>query len=147
MATSNFYQDGNHGLNVIYTDYEEAVEDTLDNIVAELSSKRYDVDSANHLTQVPRSFETGLGYLVVTPKGKYVAFLEVCAGYYHGANINIYTGREYLDDLINDGREYKSDITENKRDIDKVVKCVKAFTDGYKRTALFSSGEAIYERL
>ena len=68
MATGNFYTGGNHGLNVIIAEYDEAVDDTVANIVAELSSKGYSVDSANHLTQAPRSFETGLGYLVYTNK-------------------------------------------------------------------------------
>lgn len=146
MATGNFYENGGHGLNVIYTDYDEAVGDTLENIVAELSSKGYSVDSANHLTQAPRSFETGQGYLVVTPKGKYVAFLEVCAGYYEHANIDIYTGDELID-ISDDGYDYGNEVTKNKRDIDRVVKCVEAYTSGYKRVATFSNGETIYERV
>lgn len=145
MATGNFYTGGNHGLNVIISDYDEAVEDTVANIVAELSSKGYSVDSANYLTQAPRSFETGQGFLVYNKNAKIVAFLEVCAGYYEHANVDVYTGMEDLDDLVNDGREYKSDITKNKRDIDRVVKCVEMYTSGYKRVATFSNGETIYE--
>ena len=61
MATGNFYTGGNQGLNVIILDCDEAVEYTVGNIVEELSSKGYSVDSANHLTQAPRSFETGQG--------------------------------------------------------------------------------------
>ena len=141
MATSNFYTGGNHGLNVIYTDYDEAVGDTLENIMAELSSKGYSVDSANHLTQAPRSFETGQGYRVYNKNAKIVAFIEVCAGYYEHANIDIYTGDELID-ISDDGDE----VTKNKRDIDRVVKCVEMYTDGYKRVATFSNGETIYER-
>lgn len=143
MATGNFYQSGNHGLNVIDTrDDEFALEDTISNIVCELSSKGYSVDSANHLIDTPRSFDTGLGYLVVTPKGKYVAFLEVCAGYYEGANINIYTGQE-LEDIV----DYGYNVSKNKKDIDRVVKCVKLYTEEYVTTARFSNGETFYEKV
>lgn len=143
MATGNFYINGNHGLNVVLTDYEEALPDTLANIVAELSSKVYSVDSADHLTDTPRSFDTGTGYLVYNKKGKAVAFLEVCAGYYEHANINIYTGDELID--IGDS-DYENEVTKNKRDIDRVVRCVEMYTDGYKKVATFSNGEVIYEK-
>ena len=144
MATSNFYTGGNHGLNVIISDYDEAVEYTLENIMAELSSKGYSVDSANHLTQAPRSFETGQGYRVYNKNAKIVAFIEVCAGYYEHANVDIYTGDELID-IIDDGYDYGNEVTKNKRDIDRVVKCVEAYTDGYGRVATFSNGETIYE--
>lgn len=142
MATGNFYTGGNHGLNVIIADYDEAVGDTLENIIAELSSKGYSVDSADHLTQAPRSFETGTGYLVYNKNAKTVAFIEVCAGYYEHANIDIYTGDELID-ISDDSYE----VTKNKRDIDRVVKCVEMYTDGYKRVATFNNGETIYERI
>lgn len=145
MATGNFYTGGNHGLNVIQVDYDEAVGDTLANIVADLEAKGYSVDSANHLTQAPRSFETGLGYLVVNSKGKYVAFMEVCAGYYEHANIDVYTGDELID-ISDDGYDYDNEVTKNKRDIAKVMKCIEMYTDGYKKVAQFSNGETIYEK-
>lgn len=151
MATGNFYTGGNQGLNVIISDYDEAVEDTLaniedtlDNIVSELLSKGYSVDSANHLTQAPRSFKTGTGYLVYNSKAKIVAFLELCNGYYEHANIDIYTGDELID-ISDDGYDYDNEVTKNKRDIDRVVKCVEMYTKGYKKVAQFSNGEAIYE--
>ena len=145
MATGNFYTGGNHGLNVIIAEYDEAVDDTVANIVAELSSKGYSVDSANHLTQAPRSFETGQGYLVYNKNAKIVAFIEVCAGYYEHANVDIYTGDELID-ISDGGYDYGGEVTKNKRDIDRVVKCVEMYTDGYKRVATFSNGETIYER-
>ena len=147
MATGNFYTGGNHGLNVILSEDEtEGLTQwdlgiTIENIVSELSSKGYSVDSAKYLTQAPRSFETGQGFLVYNKNAKIVAFLEVCAGYYEHANVDVYTGDELID--IND---YDNEVTKNKRDIDRVVKCVEMYTDGYKRVATFSNGEAIYER-
>ena len=144
MATSNFYTGGNHGLNVIMVDYDEAVGDTFANIVADLEAKGYSVDSANHLTQAPRSFETGQGFLVYNKNSKIVAFLELCAGYYEHANIDVYTGDELID-ISDDGYDYDNEVTKNKRDIDRVVKCVEAYTSGYKRVATFSNGETIYE--
>lgn len=145
MATGNFYTGGNHGLNIIISDYDEAVEDTLENIATELSSKGYSVESADNLTQAPRSFETGIGYLVYNKNAKIVAFLEVCNGYYEHANIDIYTGDELID-IGDSDYEYEKEVTKNKRDIDRVVKCVEIYTQGYKKVAQFSNGEAIYER-
>lgn len=151
MATGNFYTGGNHGLNVILAEDEtEGLTQwdlgiTIENIVSELTSKGYSVDSANHLTQAPRSFETGQGYLVYNKNAKIVAFLEVCAGYYEHANIDIYTGDELID-ISDDGYDYDNEVTKNKRDIDRVVKCVEIYTDGYKRVATFSNGGTIYER-
>lgn len=148
MATGNFYTGGNHGLNVIVIPDEDEdstiVEDTLVNIVDELSSKGYSVDDASHLTQAPRSFETGQGFLVYNKNGKIVAFYELCAGYYSDANINIYTGDELID-ISDDGYDYNNEVTKNKRDIDRVVKCVEMYTSGYKKVAQFSNGETIYE--
>lgn len=148
MATSNFYQDGNHGLNVIVIPDDEdntVVEDTLVNIVDELSEKGYSVDDAKHLTQAPRSFETGQGFLVYNKNGKIVAFYELCAGYYSGANVNIYTGQELID-ISDDGYDYDKEVTKNKRDIARVVKAIQDNTESFKRVATFSNGESIYER-
>lgn len=149
MATSNFYQDGNHGLNVIVIPEDDeaytTVEDTLANIVAELSSRGYSVDDAKHLAQAPRSFETGQAFLVYNKNAKIVAFLELCAGYYSGANINVYTGTELID-ISDDGYDYDSEVTKNKRDIARVVKVVKDNTESFTRVATFSNGETIYER-
>ena len=148
MATSNFYQDGNHGLNVILIEDEDdtAVEDTLINIVDELSSNGYSVDDAKHLTQAPRSFETGQGFLVYNKNGKIVAFYELCAGYYSGANVNIYTGQDLMD-VIDDGYDHDKEVTKNKRDIARVVKAIKDNTEGFNRVATFINGESIYERV
>lgn len=150
MATANFYQDGNHGLNVIVTNDEDemdtTVEDTLVNIVSELSSKGYSVDDASHLTQAPRSFETGQGFLVYNKSGKIVAFYELCAGYYSGANVNIYTGQDLID-ISDDGYDYDNEVTKNKRDIARVVNVIQQFTEGFRRTAQFSNGETWYERV
>ena len=144
MATSNFYQDGNHGLNVIITsdddEMDTSVEDTLINIVEELSSKGYSVGDARYLSQAPRSFETGQAFTVYNKGGKMVAMYELCAGYYSNANINVYTG-DYLTDIIDD-----EDITKNKRDIARVVNVIQDNTEGFRRVATFSNGESIYER-
>lgn len=149
MATSNFFQDGNHGLNVIIIPDEDEnstiVEDTLVNIVDELSNKGYSVDDASHLTQAPRSFETGQGFLVYNKNGKIVAFYELCAGYYSGANVNIYTGQELID-ISDDGYDYDNEITKNKREIARVVKVIQDNTEGFRKIAQFSNGESIYER-
>lgn len=143
MATSNFYQDGNHGLNVIIIEDEDdtAVEDTLSNIVDELGEIGYSVDNVKNWVSTPRSFDTGQQFAVYNKKGKNVALLELCAGYYSGANINIYTGK-----LLKDVLEYEDEVTVNKRDIERVVGVVKQFTTSFRRTATFSSGETIYER-
>lgn len=145
MATSNFYQDGNHGLNVIIIDNEDeddtTVEDTLVNIVAELSSAGYSVDNVKNWTNTPRSFDTGQQFAVYSKKAKVVALLELCAGYYSGANINIYTGA-MLKDIVDD----EDEVTVNNRDIKRVVTIVKQHTEAFRRTATFSSGESIYER-
>ena len=149
MATSNFYEDGNNGLNVIIIPDDEentVVEDTLANIVAELSTRGYSVDDASHMSQAPRSFETGQAFLVYNKNGKIVAFLELCAGYYSGANVNIYTGQDLID-ISDDGYDYDKEVTKNKRDIARVVRVVKEFTEGFNRVATFSNGESIYERL
>ena len=141
MATSNFYQGGNNGLNVIAIDYEEAVTDTMDNIEAELKASGYKVYEDGYLCQAPRSFETGIGYLVSRKDGKTVAFMEICNGYYEGANIDVYTGDKLKD--IND--DY-TEITKNKRDVSRVMKIIEEFTEGYKKVAQFSNGETIYEK-
>lgn len=144
MATSNFYQDGNHGLNVIIIPDDEedntTVEDTLVNIVEELSTRGYSVDDASYLTQAPRSFETGQGFTVHNKNGKIVAYYELCAGYYSGANVNIYTG-DALTDIMDD-----EEITKNKRDIERVVRAIQENTESFRRVATFSNGETIYER-
>ncbi len=148
MATSNFYQDGNHGLNVIVIPDDDddgiTVEDTLVNIVEELSNRGYSVDDAKHLTQAPRSFETGQAFLVYNKNGKIVAMYELCAGYYSGANVNIYTGDELID-ISDDGYDYDKEVTKNKRDIARVVKTIQDNTESFRRVATFSNGETIYE--
>lgn len=146
MATSNFYQSGNHGLNVIIIPDEDenntTVEDTLINIVDELSQMGYSLDNVKNWIDTPRSFDTGQQFAVYNKNGKIVAFYELCAGYYSGANINIYTGDE-LEFHIGD----EDPITKNKRDIKRVVGVVKQNTEGFRRTATFSNGESIYERV
>lgn len=145
MSASNFYQDGNQGLNVIVTDDEDemdtTVEDTLSNIVDELSSAGYSVDNVKNWVNTPRSYDTGQQFAVYNKAGKTVALLELCAGYYSGANINIYTGQ-----MLKDVLDYEHEVTVNKRDITRVVTIVKQNTEGFKRTATFSNGESIYER-
>lgn len=143
MATSIFYESGQHGLNVIHDEDEVGdfqVYDVIENIVSELSSKGYSVDSVKNWVDTPRSFDTGLQYAVYNKNGKNVALLEVCSGYYSGANVNIYTGQD-----LKTLHYEESDVTANKRDIDRVVKCVKMYTDEYLRMATFSNGEAVYE--
>lgn len=142
MATSNFYENGNHGLNVIHTDYEEAVGDTLANIVAELNIKKYSVTDVKNWVDTPRSFDTGIQYAIHAPNNRLVALLEICAGYYSGANVNIYTGIELIDLLDVEDEP----VTVNKRYIDGVVKAVKRNTEEYVRMATFSNGETIYKR-
>lgn len=144
MATSNFYQDGNQGLNVIVTGDDEddtTVEDTLVNIVDELASAGYSVDNVKNWVDTPRSFDTGQQFAVYNKQGKNVALLELCAGYYSGANINIYTGQ-----LLKDVLEYDNEVTINKRDITRVVTIVKNNTESFNKVATFSNGETIYER-
>jgi len=145
MATSNFYQDGNHGLNVIVPSEDDeldtTVEDTLINIVEELSSAGYSVDNVKNWVDTPRSFDTGQQFAVYNKDGKNVALLELCAGYYSGANINIYTGK-VLKELL----DYDHEVTVNKRDVTRVVDIVKGNTQAFRRTATFSNGESIYER-
>lgn len=145
MATSNFYQDGNHGLNVIITsdddEMDTSVEDTLQNIVDELNNIGYSVDNVKNWVSTPRSFDTGQQFAVYNKNGKNVALLELCAGYYSGANINIYTGQ-----LLKDVLEYENEVTKNKRDIARVVNVIQDNTEGFRRVATFSNGESIYER-
>lgn len=146
MATSNFYEDGNNGLNVIIIDEDDngdmIVGDTLANIVAELSKMGYSVDNVKNWVDTPRSFDTGQQFAVYNKAGtKVIALLELCAGYYSGANINVYTG-QYLKDVLDDD----SDVSMNKRDARRVVQAVQEYTTGYRRTATFSNGESIYER-
>jgi hypothetical protein len=145
MATSNFYQDGNHGLNVIVAsdddEMDTTVEDTLINIVEELSSAGYSVDNVKNWVSTPRSFDTGQQFAVYNKNAKCVALLELCAGYYSGANINIYTGQ-----LLKTLHYEESEATANKRDIARVVNIVKQNTESFNRVATFSNGESIYER-
>lgn len=146
MATSNFYEDGNNGLNVIIIDEEDngdmVVGDTLANIVAELDKMGYSVDNVRNWVDTPRSFDTGQQFAVYNKAGnRVIALLELCAGYYSGANINVYTG-QYLKDVLDD----ESDVSMNKRDARRVVQAVQEYTTGYRRTATFSNGESIYER-
>lgn len=145
MATSNFYENGNHGLNVILDDNEVGdfqVYDTLTLMVDELAEVGYTVDDVKNWVHTPRSFDTGMQYAVYNPDGKLTALLEVCAGYYEHANINIYTGETLIDEIGD--KEYYN-ITENKKFVKKVVDVVKRHTSGYKRTTTFSNGESIYE--
>lgn len=143
MATSNFYEDGNNGLNVIVTeeDDETIVEDTLQNICDTINEMGYSIDNVSNWVNTPRSFDTGQQFAVYNKDGKNVALLELCAGYYSGANINVYTGQ-----VLKDVLDYDHEVTVNKRDITRVVTIVKQNTEGFKRTATFSNGESIYER-
>lgn len=146
MATSNFYEDGNNGLNVIQYENEDDAEmlvgDTLANIVAEINNMGYSVDNVRNWVDTPRSFDTGQQFAVYNKSARVVALLELCAGYYSGANINIYTG-QYLKDVLDDD----SDVSINKRDARRIVQAVQEFTTTFKRTATFSNGESIYERV
>ena len=143
MATSNFYEDGNNGLNVILIEDEDnadiVVGDTLQNIVDTINSMGYSVDNVKNWVDTPRSFDTGQQFAVYNKSGRVIALLELCAGYYSGANINVYTG-QYLKDVLED-----EDVSINKRDARRVVQAVQEYTTGYKRTATFSNGEAVYE--
>lgn len=135
MATSNFYESGNHGLNVVMTETEFDLTDTIDNIVGDLEDKGYSVSDIRMDT--PRSFDTGMAYTVF--KGhKVVAVLQVCAGYYEHANINVYTDVEAEIEYDRD------EITHNKRDINRVVKVVKLYTTQYAKAYQFSNGETGY---
>lgn len=145
MATSNFYENGGHGLNVIHDDDELGdlqVHDVLALMVDELDEIGYTVDDVKNWVHTPRSFETGIQYAVYNPDGKLTALLEVCTGYYAAANVNIYTDSDLVD-ILGDKEYYN--ITENKRFVKKVVDVVKRHTVGYNRVAQFSNGEAIYE--
>ena len=104
MATSNFYEDGNNGLNVIIINDEDdtAVEYTLQNICDEINNMGYSIDNVNNWVDTPRSFDTGQQFAVYNKSGRVLALLELCAGYYSGANINVYTG-QYLKDVLDDG--------------------------------------------
>ena len=148
MATSNFFQDGNHGLNVIVPDTDDemdtTVEDALANIVVELSNMGYSVDNVKNWVDTPRSFDTGQQFAVYNKAGNIIALLELCAGYYSGANINVYTG-QYLTDVLDVDIDEK--VSMNKRDARRVVQAVQEYTTGYRRTATFSNGESIYERV
>jgi len=145
MSASNFYQDGNHGLNVIVPDTDDeldtSVEDTLINIVEELSTAGYSVDNVKNWVNTPRSYDTGIQYAIHAPNNRLVALLEVCTGYYSGANVNIYTGLDLIDLLDVEDEP----VTVNKRYIEGVVKAVKRNTAQYIRTATFSNGESVYE--
>lgn len=147
MATSNFYENGGHGLNVIHDEDELGdfqVYDVLALMVDELAEVGYTVDDVKNWVHTPRSFDTGIQYAVYNPDGKLTAVLEVCSGYYEHANINIYTGETLIDEIGD--KEYYN-ITENKRFVKKVVDVVKRHTSGYNRVATFSNGETIYERI
>ena len=155
MATSNFYTGGNNGLNVIlpqdesegFTQGELGI--TIENIVSELTSKGYSVDSANHLTRAPRSFETGQGFLVYNKNAKIVAFLEVCFGYYEHANVDVYLLAGMSDDEMVDEFEElvcEYDInrgwyidrklfTKDKRHAKRVMTAVEKYTTKVVMTA------------
>lgn len=143
MATSNFYEDGNNGLNVIVTedDDETIVEDTLQNICDTINEMGYSIDNVSNWVNTPRSFDTGQQFAVYNKSARVVALLELCAGYYSGANINVYTG-QYLKDVL----DSDTDVSINKRDARRIVQAVQEFTTTFKRTATFSNGESIYER-
>lgn len=145
MATSNFYEDGNNGLHVIITDEDNeddtSVEDTLQNICDTINEMGYSIDNVRNWVNTPRSFDTGQQFAVYNNAGRVVALLELCVGYYPGANINVYTG-QYLKDVL----EYDDEVSINKRDARRIVGAVQEFTTTFKRTATFSNGESIYER-
>ena len=146
MATANFYENGGHGLNVIHDEDELGdfqVYNVLALIVDELAEVGYTADDVRNWVNTPRSFETGIQYAVYNPDGKLTALLEVCTGYYSGANVNIYTDSDLVD-ILGDKEYYN--ITENKKFVKKVVDVVKRHTVGYNRVAQFSNGETIYER-
>jgi len=145
MSAPNFYENGNHGLNVIHDEDEIGdfqVYDVLGLIVSELADIGYSVDDVRNWIDTPRSYETGIQYAVYEPNGKLVAVLEVCTGYYSGANVNIYTGDLLVDELGD--KEYYN-ISVNKKLYGKVVDVIKRCTTAYHKTAQFSNGEAIYE--
>ena len=122
---------------------DTTVEDTLINIVEELSSAGYSVDNVKNWVDTPRSFDTGQQFVVFNKDSNIVALLELCAGYYSGANINVYTDKLLTDVLDTDIDER---VSMNKRDIARVVAIVKNNTESFRRTATFSNGESIYER-
>jgi len=134
MATGNFYESGDHGLNVISGDHEEAVADVVSNIVFDL--KKYSVDSIRINT--PRSFDTGMAFAIFNDNSKVVAILEVCNGYYESSNINIYTKENLLNEYD------REEVTYNKQDIECVVNAVKRNTTQYKKAYQFSNGETGY---
>ena len=146
MATANFYENGGHGLNVIHDEDELGdlqVDYALELIVDELAEIGYTADDVRNWVDTPRSYDTGIQYAIYNPDGKLTALLEVCTGYYSGANINIYTDSDLID--IMGEKEYYN-ITENKKFVKKVVDVVKRHTTGYNKVAQFSNGEAIYEK-
>ena len=146
MATANFYENGGHGLNVIHDEDELGdfqVYDVIALMVDELEGIGYTVDDVKNWVDTPRSFDTGTQYAVYNPDGKLTALLELCTGYYSGANVNIYTDSDLVD--IMGDKEYYN-ITENKKFVKKVVDVVKRHTIGYNKVAQFSNGETIYER-
>lgn len=152
MATGNFTQGGNGGINVIELENEFDYKDTIDNIEYELEAKGFTLSESRELdgdcTEVYKD-------------NKLVAVLNVTPGYYEHANVEVYLVARMSDDELQDDFEDltfdynsndgwvldRSKFTRNKREADKVLKAVEMFTTKIVVTARFSNGETMYAKV
>ena len=147
MATANFYNNGNGGINAIM-DGDEVVENYI-LIKDELYSKgfmlyNYQDDSIS-----------------IHKDDKLVAVMSLEYGYYEGANVSLWlvadmTEEEMVyefEDLVcnysydEDGWYMaRKKFTRNQKEKNKVLKTVERYTEKLNAVASLSNGEAIYER-
>lgn len=146
MATANFYNNGNGGINAIM-DGDEVVENYI-LIKDELYSKgfmlhNYQDDSIS-----------------IHKDDKLVAVMSLEYGYYEGANVSLWlvadmTEEEMVDefeDLVCDYSHEdgwymaRKNFTRNQKEKNKVLKTVERYTEKLNVVASFHNGEVIYER-
>ena len=146
MATANFYNNGNGGINAIL-DGDEASE-IYDMIKDELSYNGFTLDDyQNDSTSIHKD-------------GKLVAVMSLEYGYYQGANVSLWlvadmTEEEMVyefEDLVSDYSDedgwymVRKNFTRNQKEKNKVLKTVERYTEKLNVVASFSNGEVLYER-
>ena len=146
MATANFYNNGNGGINAIMDGYEAS--EIYDMIEDELLYNGFTLcNYKNDSTSIHKD-------------GKLVAVMSLEYGNYEGANVSLWlvadmTEEEMVyefEDLVCDYSHEdgwyiaRKNFTRNQKEKNKVLKAVELYTEKLNVVASFSNGEVLYER-
>ena len=146
MATANFYNNGNGGINAIMDGYEAS--EIYDLIEDELSYNGFTLENyQNDSTSIHKD-------------GKLVAVMSLEYGHYQGANVSLWlvadmTEEEMIDEFEDLVCDYsyedgwymaRKNFTRNQKEKNKVLKAVELYTEKLNVVASFNNGEVLYER-